>query len=452
MTSDNAGWAVVPRWPLAGGADRGAPGGWLAALTQLAAKVAKRPDRLLGGLEQLLTSLFSMLGFIVLSRLLDVAAFGTIAAAISIALLVQLVHDSLTVSPLVVDCPHPREDRSAFGEWLIWHFLVAGVLSLGLLVAGWLVAPVQPLFGHELKLAAPILLGGSLFSFTRRMHYHWATFGPLLLQTVLYGGLYAVGLALLWSSGMLTPETATIAVALAFGLPGLIFTFRDCREARFDWNLLPHVQRARGLVASMGATGLVWQSSYAAALISLTWLSTPVAVAIFVVTRTLERPIALLISTVLDVDTSQASRAMSERGVAGLTAVVSSVRLILVGITALPIALMVLFPEVLLSLIYGEKYAYATLELQLRILVLVPLVVAAPLHLGLTVLRDTGYLLRVTLLGFLAGVAFLVVCTLFGELNAATANASLILMQLVTVPFLYVRYTAKLREAAGGPT
>lgn len=416
-------------------------------LRRLVLLAARRPDRALGGAEQVLTSIFSMIGLIGLSRLLDLEAFGTIGAAISIALVVQLIHDSITVAPLVIACPEPRHDRAAFGEWLLWHFLVMGILVGGLLALGLLVGHAQPVFGHELVLAAPILLGSALFSFSRRMHYHWATFRALLLQTALYGAIYACGMVGLWATEALTPETAALMLALALGIPGFLYTIRDCREAHFSWSLLSHVSDSRRLIASMGAAGVVWQSSYASALISLSLLSTPVAVAVFTVTRTLERPIALVISTVLDVDTSRASRAFPVRGIDGLTEVVTGARWILVGVTAVPIALVMAFPGFLLTMVYGEPYAGATLELQLRILVLVPLVLTAPLYLGLTVLRDTAYLLWVTVLGCLVGVAFLLACHLLDQLNAATANASLVLMQLTAVPFLLLRYAAKVRAA-----
>lgn len=402
-------------------------------------------ERLLGASEQVLASLISMVGLIVFSRLLDVQSFGIVGGALGIALILQFIHDDLTVSPFVVVCPNPREDRGTVGDWLLWHFLVAGGLSVALFGAGLAFSSVQPAFADQIMLSAPILLGATIFSYVRRMHYHWESFGSLIVQTVLYGLIYAAGLLACWSWGWVSADNAAYVIALSYAVPGVIYCARNCLRANFHAGFLTRIHRSRELIASMGGGAAVWQSSYASALILLSVMANPVAVAIFTVTRTLERPIGLIISSVLDVDTSKAVRALANEGVRGLERVVGNAGLLLAAVTGLPIFLMLAFPALFLTLVYGQSYAGATFELQLRILVLVPLVISAPLMVGLTVLRDTVYLLRINLAGLIAGLAFLLGCYLFSTIDAAAANASLLVMQLTCVPFLLVRYRARIK-------
>ena len=401
--------------------------------------------RLLGGTEQVLTSLFSMLGLVVFSRLLDMPSFGIVGGALGIALIVQQVHDSLTVSPFVVTCSDPRQDRGTLGDWLMWHLLVACALALLLLALGLLAGFVLPDFGHQLQLASPILFGATLFSFARRMHYHWGTFVSLVLQTMLYGVVYALTLLVAWRMGWLSADTASWLLAVAFGVPGFIYCAVFCSRAEFRRGYLKRIARSRSLIASMGAAAAVWQSSYAAALLVLAVFAGPVAVAIFTATRTLERPIALIISTITDVDTSRAVRAFASGGIRQLKQIVGRVAVIMPALTGPPLILILAFPELFLSLVYGEAYADATLELRVRILVLVPLVFSAPLAVGLTVLRETTVIMWATLAGTVAGLAFLLSCALAGSLDATAANASLLIMQATQLPILIWRYRAKTR-------
>lgn len=411
------------------------------------AALARWPaDRLLSASEQVLTSLISMIALIIFSRLMDVPAFGILGGALGIALIVQFIHDSMTVSPFIVVCADPRSDRRAVGDWLLWHFLVAAGMSGALFGIGLALLEIVPGFAQQVILAGPILLGASIYSYSRRAHYHWGEFGPLILQTTLYGAIYAVGLALCWSLGWTSSTQAALVIALSYGLPGAIFCLRNCLRAEFSMGVFSRIRASGQLIASMGGSSALWQSSYASAQLLLSLVGTPAAVAIFTVTRILERPIGLIISSVLDVDTSRAVRALANGGTESFVRVVRQTALILPALSSLPIVLMLAFPGVFLELLYGESYAGATFELQLRILVLVPLLATAPLSVGLTVLRDTGFLLRANLAGLLGGVLFLLGCHLFSTIDAAAANASLIVMQVVILPLLLLRYRTKIRQ------
>lgn len=425
----------------------GATAGLPYAGSRLSSLVARLGwDRVLGGFEQVLASIISMGGLIVFSRLLNVDDFGIVGAALGIALIGQFIHDALCASPFVIACPDPRRDRAGLGAWMLWHFVVmagflAILLALGMALA-WTEAPVA----YELLLSTMILIGATLYSHSRRLHYHWASFRALLVQTLLYGLCYAAGIWIVWSNGWMSPLSASLIIAAAYGLPGLVYTVQNCLRADFTWRFISSIRQSKALVTEIGAGAVVWQSSYAAALLSLTLFASPAAVAIFTATRTLERPVALIISTMLDVDTSVAVRRLAQAGVRGLEHVVRNAGIVILVLAGLPIALMLLFPEAILLLVYGSAYSGATLELQLRILVLIPLIATAPFILGLTVLRDTAYLLRINLLGLLAGVGFLAIVLAMGRLDAAAANASLLIMQLVAVPFLILRYRRKVAD------
>ncbi|GHA12170.1 hypothetical protein GCM10007989_03250 [Devosia pacifica] len=402
--------------------------------------------RLLSGAEQVLTSLISMLGLIAFSRILDVSSFGILGGALGIALIVQFIHDSLTISPFIVVCPEPENDQRTFGDWLVWHFAVAAIMSLALFGLGWSLIDIVPGFAQQVMWAGPILLGAAVYSFSRRMHHHWDELVHLITQTGLYGLVYIVGIYLFWSTGSISATSAATVLALAYGLPGLIFCIRNCLRARFSSGGLTRVLSSWQLISSLGGSSALWQSSYASAQILLSLVGTPAAVAIFTVTRTLERPIGLIISSVLDVDTSRAARAFAGGNSQAFQRMVRRTGLTLLALSGAPIAVMLLFPELFLGLLYGDSYADATLELRMRILVLVPLLATAPLSVGLTVLRDTGYLLRINLVGLAAGLSFLSGCYLFGTIDAATANASLVVMQLAILPFLFFRYRMLIRQ------
>lgn len=410
-------------------------------------------DKMTGGIEQVLSSAASMIGLIMLSRMMDVYSFGIVATASGIWLMVEMIQHSVTINPFVLSCPHPARDRENFGAWLLWNgFVAVAVCGLALL-GGLSLRHSVPDFAHGLLLAGPLCLAGMLYMFLRRLHYHRADRRGLLAQTGLYSVTYLGVTAVLWFHGVKpTPAEGTAIQVVAFALPALVFSCFAVRQARFRWGAMRNVWQARRLIGELGAAGLVWQLPYTVTLLALSVLATPVAVAVFTITRTLVRPITLVMATVADVELSRASRAFVAEGVDGLTRVVSRARNSLWLLTGVFVALLLLFPRFFLELVYGAQYAGAGWELQLRVLLFLPLIYLAPLEMGLSVLRDTRFLLHVYCISFLGCLLYLAAAWLNGTLDAASALASLVFARVIVIPFLHRRYFRKVLNArAQGP-
>lgn len=398
-------------------------------------------NRFVGGIEQVTSSATSMLGLIVLSRLMPIDAFGVLSGAVGIWLIMEMVQHAVTISPFVISCPEPRETPSAFGAWLWFNIALSLLICLSFVLAGSLLLPLVPLLGSSLMLAGPLTLAGMSYMFTRRVQYHLGQRLTLIGQVSLYGASYLAAMGVVVFSGVsITAAVGAAILCTAYGLPALLFTLLLLRHARLDGEALAHIVKARGLITRLSAAGMIWQLSYTAVLLTLAIWATPAAVAVYAVARTLIRPVTLLISTVSDVDFSRASRAYTAGGITELRLVVASSGRILLILTAPIIVALLVFPGFLLHLVYGERYAGATLELQMWTLLFIPLVYVAVLDIGLTVLRDIGFLIRAHAIGLACSVVLLAACTALGQLSTATALACLVAARSISVPILHLRY------------
>ncbi len=406
--------------------------------------LATHRDKIAGGVEQLLSSLTSMVGLILLSRMMDINSFGIVAMAIGVWLIVEMIQHSVTINPFILLCSHPAEDRKGFGAWILWNLFFAMMLSGVFMLVAMLLWPYQPDFAQGLLLSGPLCFTGMLYMFLRRLHYHRMHRTALLTQTSLYAVSYLGGISFLFLQGITpTPFQGNLVQIVAFALPALVMSYPAFREATFRLNGLRNIWRARKLISEMGTAGFLWQLPYTITLLALSIFSIPAEVAIFTVTRTLVRPITLVMATINDVEFSKASRAFVTEGAAGLARVVQRARKALWLLNSIPIVLLVLFPGFLLSLVYGEQYADATLELRLRTFLFLPLIHLAPLEMGLTIFRETRYLLHVFLFSLVGCLAYLVLVYMHGTLDAASALASLVFARIIVIPFLHWRYSSK---------
>lgn len=399
-------------------------------------------DHLAGGFEHIVASAVSMIGLIVLTRLMKVDDFGLLALAMGIWFILEMIQQSVVLAPFLVSCPNPKDEPEEFGAWIAWNVVVSVAFGAILVAIGLVLSAFQPWMGAGFLLAVPITFGGMLFMFARRVHYHTRNRGLLIAQTFCYAAVYAVGLAwlLIWG-GDVTPLRGTALVALAYAIPGILFTAIVLRGAKLKRTFLSRIGRARRLVAEFTVAGALWEFSQSAVLLALAAFSTPAAVAVFAITRTLIRPIMLLMSTLLSVDFSRASRAYAAAGSAGLPRVINGMWISLVVLTAIPLALLFLFPGFLIELVYGAQYADATLELQLRAALVLPLIYVAPLDTALLVCRDSRFLMRANFVGLTATAVSLVLFAIVYEINAATALASLIIARVAMIPMLHLRYS-----------
>ena len=406
-------------------------------------------DKIAGGIEQVLASIVSMVGLIFLSRLMSIDDFGILAIATGIWLIMEMIQHSSIISPFIMSCPDPRRDPLEFGSWLIFNLVAACVIPVIFLGAGFLLLPLVPEFAQGLMFAAPMTLVGMLYMFARRVHYHRRDRKSLLIQTLAYGLSYVLALlVVVINVETITPAWGVMILTLAYGLPALVFTLYIATKARFDTQVWQRIYREKKLIFQLGAAGSVWQLSYVGTLIILSVLSTPAAVAIFSITRTMVRPITIMLSTLLAVDFSRAVRAHKAAGLKGLQKVVSGIWFASAALTTAPILLLLIFPDFFLSLIYSEKYAHATFELQLRVLLFLPMIYGTPLDMGLAILRDTRFLMRAHLISLSIGILILLGFYFLGQINATTALASLVIARTVTLPMLHMRYHRRIRGAA----
>ncbi len=401
----------------------------------------KHRDKVAGGTEQILASAVSMVGLIFLSRLMSIDDFGILAIATGIWLIMEMIQHSTIISPFIMSCPNPKQDRHEFGAWLALNLVLALVIPLIFFILGYVLQPVVPELAQGLMLSAPMTLVGMLYMFARRVHYHQRDRKALLIQTLSYGLSYVLILLIIVQSvEVVTPGWGITILTVAYGIPAFFFTLAIALEARFDKTVWQRIKREKKLIFELGAAGSIWQFSYTVTLLLLSVLSTPAAVAIFSITRTLVRPITIMISTLLSVDFSRAVRAHKAKGRAGLKKIISNIWLASSLLTAIPIALLLIFPEFFLSLIYSQKYAHATFDLQLRVLLFLPMIYGAPLDMGLAILRDTKFLVRAHTISLTIGVIILLGFYLLGQINATTALTSLFVSRMITLPMLHLRY------------
>jgi len=409
--------------------------------------LAAHGNKLAGGIEQGLSSLTSMIGLSLLSRMMDINAFGIVATASGIWLMMEMIQHSVTINPFILSCPHPETDREGFGAWVIWNFLLALATAGLFMIGGMLLHPHLPAFAEGLFLSGPLCLAAMIYMFLRRLQYHQANRLTLLCQTMLYSAVYLVALIILsYRSEHPTPVEGAAVLTVAYAIPAIVMSFTTLRGARFNWSFTAHVWKARKLVTELGAAGIIWQVPYTITLLALSIFSSPAAVAIFTVTRTLVRPITLVMATIGDVEYSRASRTFAANGIVGLAGIVRHVRNSLWLLNALPIALLLCFPGFFLSLIYGQQYADATLDLQLRVLMFVPLIYLTPMDMSLAIVRDTRYVLIIYTLSLVACLVYLVGAYCLGVLDATAALASLVFARLVPIPFFQRRYWQKILE------
>lgn len=400
-------------------------------------------DRIAGGIEQILASLVSMVGLIFLSRLMSLDNFGILAIATGIWLIIEMLQDSVIISPFILSCPKPRDNPFEFGAWLALNIAASFAVPLVLLVLGSLLLPLLPELAQGIMLSAAMTFVGILYMFARRVHYHHRDRKSLLTQTLIYGVSYILALlAVVQYVEVITPVWGALILTFAYGIPGLIFTLKIATQARFSREIWQRIRRERRLIIELGTAGSIWQLAYTSTLVLLSALGTPAAVAIFSITRTLVRPITIIISTLLAVDFSSAVRTYKEDGTVGLHRVIKNLWLASSFLIVVPMALLLIFPEFFLTLIYSEKYAHATLELQLRALLFIPIIYGAPLDIGLSVLRETKFLVRAHFTSLMIGLAALMSFYAFGYINATTALASLGIGRLLVLPMMHNRYFA----------
>lgn len=401
----------------------------------------KHSDRAAGAAEHVLASLVSMVGLIVLSRLMSINDFGILAIATGIWLIMEMVQHSTIISPFLMSCPNPKSDPHEFGAWFALNIVLAIIAPFIFFVAGYLLQPLVPQLAQGLMLSAPMTFVGMLYMFARRVHYHRRDFKALLIQTLSYGLSYFFMLLIVVQTfEEVSPAWGSMVLIIAYGIPAFFFTLSVLSHAKFNSETWQRIRREKKLIFELGAAGSIWQLSYTATLLLLAVLSTPAAVAIFSITRTMVRPITIMISTLMAVDFSRAVRAYEADGRPGLYKVIKGIWWAATLMTAIPMALLLMFPEFTLSLIYSEKYAHATYELQLRVLLFIPMIYGTPLDMGLAILRDTKFLVRAHTIALVIGVIILLGFYSIDQINATTALASLLIARTITSPMLHLRY------------
>lgn len=403
--------------------------------------VRKHRDKIAGGTEQVLAAIVSMVGLIFLSRLMSIDDFGILAIATGIWLIMEMIQHSSIISPFIMSCPSPRNNPLEFGAWLALNLIFAVTLPVIFLVVGYLLLPFVPQFALGLMLSAPMTFAGILYMFSRRVHYHQRDRKALLLQTLSYGLSYVLTLLIIIQNvENITPAWGAVILTTAYGLPALVFTCSIATKARYDRNTWRRIKRERILIFELSAAGTVRQLSYVFTLVLLSILSTPAAVAIFSITRTMVRPITILISTLLAVDFSRAVKSHNAGGKAKLAKVIREIWWASMLLTAVPIIALLFFPEFFLSLIYSQKYFHETFALQLRVLLFLPMIYSIPLDMGLAILRDTKFLVRTHTISLVIGIIILLGFYSLGQINATTALASLVFARSLTLPMLHIRY------------
>ena len=179
--------------------------------------------RLAVGAEQVVYALVSMVTLIILSRVMDIEAFGVFATTLGIWLVIESIHLGVIVKPMIVTCPALDRRQDALGAWAALNSLFATIVSAACLLAGFAAAGLNESLSLSLYLLAPVSFAGIHYAFTRRVLYHLTSIRRIIFQVIVYATVYlAAQLVAVCLEIDVTPLLAAGMLSLAFAVPVLV--------------------------------------------------------------------------------------------------------------------------------------------------------------------------------------------------------------------------------------
>lgn len=367
-------------------------------IEQNQAGVDARSARYLVLVEQALISGSNFLLYVYAARMLPKDQWGTLSFALALLQVLQGFQRAFVTLPMVTS----GDKQGVFANSLrFWRQMQGGITAATLLlVLGLYVIALYYLdawVAEGILLTAVLVIPWYYMEFARRVIIMSSSMYRLLTMAIIYVCVLLIAVAVVhWRDfGHHLPLVFVSVMASA----AVISSF----SAKVQ--LWPTMGIARTNAGGSWTSTSLWRFGRWAAASSLAYtgynfaiqailaaITGPAVLGVFTAARNLIQPISTLVQAIDSVDKPRAGRAYASRGMPGLWHVIrrSWAWLFLL---ALPyVALVGVFSESLLVVVYGEKYADASVPVQLWCVVMLIMILVQPLETGLYVLRRPDWL------------------------------------------------------------
>jgi O-antigen/teichoic acid export membrane protein len=301
----------------------------------------------------------SMVVVVSMARLLDVPTFGAFSTILAIWFVVEVLIRGAVHNPLVVFSATTSQLRYLFGSWLLLSLLVALAGSAAIVLPlSFLLHPesyAQAVSTNAMLIVLPYAAFHSLRRaiIQKRLQY---------VSIWMSGTLFVANLASLgtiWAGALpadLTTACALIGTAniLGAGLGWYLAGFRVALSRAYLRGLLGRLSRRRSAILS---TLLLEGPGTGLFSILLGTFGGAAETARYLATRTLLRPVGIILTAMDDADRTQASHALAEGRLVQLARWYHGARYIPAVIALVPLLPTFMFGEELATLLYGDKFS-----------------------------------------------------------------------------------------------
>lgn len=369
-------------------------------------------DRMVGLIDEGVQSLTNFGGMVLLGRLLPKEEFGTYALVLSICYLFEALQRYALILPFIISCPTPEAAQEQGGRWYWLHLGIdlAVCVVLAIFCALSILFGAADWFKHAVGfavVAAPAVLA---YEYTRRYLYQTRHYWAILRMVFIYAGVYAA-LFLLAIVTTVTIWKAVLALLVAAGLAAIVPLSGTLRLRRVSVaDVFATWYETRRFTGWQLLTFFANQAYDNAMNLILAALSGRLDIAAYSATRTLIRPVNVVVSGVDKIDKPRAGQALAKDGMAGLRRSIGNTRLTVLLLGLPYVFLIVLFAEGAMHLVYGDKYGGFINELYLWAAVATMVMLLQPLDTMLITLRKS----RTQFLCMAAGACTALVVAGFG--------------------------------------
>lgn len=369
-------------------------------------------------LEQGLISGSNFLLYIYAARILPKEEWGALSFALASLLLLQGFQRAFVTLPMITS---GELQGSGVTSLFFWRQLQGWVTGLTLLVicvfillssfafAGWVT--------DSAILTAALVVPLYYLEFARRVVIITLSMRRLLMMAIAYSVSLLLLVLIAYELGIATQLKSLVAAMIVASVVSCLASrvaLLPTRGQHQSGNWTPSSILHFGRWAA--ASSLAYSGYNFAVQAILATIAGPGALGAFAAARNFTQPIGTLIQAMDSVDKPRAGHAHAKSGMSGLLRVIRQSWLWLL-VLSLPYLIAVsFFSPQLLELIYGEKYADASLPVSLWCLVMIAMIVTQPIETGLYVLRRPDWLF-------------------FGRATAA-------ILVLIVTPWLVIRWTA----------
>jgi O-antigen/teichoic acid export membrane protein len=301
----------------------------------------------------------------ILARGLGREQFGSIGMMLGVYYFVGGFHRANVVLPFIVAAPEDERSGRSLDTWWRINLLWIAIITLALVIATSLASAVIPNQGWIVRaleyasITTPALL---LADFGRRWLYQRQMSATVAMASLVYA-VVGAGVALVSfkvRSGWMGVAAWSVAGLAAFAaariaLPPGPATWRSAAESWFE-------HRRFGRWLSACHIPYAFYNSSVVVLIGL--FGGPAAAAAYTATRTLTNPALSVVAAVDSLDKPRAARALVTNGLGGLNDSIRRTRRLLASVTGVYLGLMVLIPDLMLSLVFGHAYAGRGMEVR----------------------------------------------------------------------------------------